>query len=457
MNAEGDSGYKRPAMLEDVITTGAVLIVASAVLAAISRRRDADERRLLLSGFLAHVGAVFVQVWVIEKVYGGGDIDGYYRSGVELANALRNDFEFIFPEMVKFFFHDTEANLPFVVFGGVGPTGSLSVIAAMLFFFLGDSLIGSSMVVALVAFFGKVAIARAIGEDLSPQNRRLVLAASVLVPSVVFWSSTIAKEAVVVAFLGFALLALRPVVAGRVKPMSIAVAAGCLLPIALIKPYVLLPLSIALAAWLYWDQAGRRGHAVSIRPLYLLVAAVLVTGFFAVVGRLSPQFAVENIARSTATSQFAGTRVEGGSNYQLSEAVEEDQSLQSQLLLAPIALPTALFRPLIFEVKNPMMFVNALETSVLLFLTIRLLIRGGFSQIRRAVMSSPTLVFCFIFTIVMATPVGLATTNMGSLSRYRIPFMPFFVALILILDAMFQRQPDRLRFAGLSKPQNATR
>jgi hypothetical protein len=442
-------------MLEDVITTGAVLIVASAVLAAISRRVENEERRLLLFGFLAHVGAVFVQVWVIEQVYGGGDIDGYYRSGVELANALRNDFEFIFPEMVKVFFHDTEANLPFAVFGGVGPTGSLSVITAVLFFFLSDSLIGSSMVVALVAFFGKVAIARAVGEDLSPQNRRLVLAAAVLVPSVVFWSSTIAKEAVIIAFMGFALLLMRPAIAGQVRPLKLFAAGCCLVPVAMIKPYVLLPLSMALAAWFYWERSNRKGVSIAIRPAYVVVAAVGVLGFFVVVGQISPQFAVENIAKSTATSQSAGMRVEGGSNYQLREPVEEEQGLKSQLVLAPIALPTALFRPFIFEVKNPMMLVNALETSVLLFLTIRLLVRGGFSQIRKAVMASPTLVFCLVFTIVMATPVGLATTNMGSLSRYRIPFMPFFVALVLILDAMFQRQPDRLRFAGLSKPQNA--
>jgi hypothetical protein len=441
-------------MLEDVITTGAVLIVASAVFAGISRRMEAAARRLVLFGFVAHVGAVFVQIWVIEQVYGGGDIDGYYRSGVELANALRNDFDFIFPEMVRLFFHDPEANLPFAVFGGAGPTGSLSAITAILFYLLGDSLIGSSMAVALAAFFGKVAIAHAIGEDLDPEKRRLVLAASLLVPSVVFWSSTIAKEAVVVAFLGFALLALRPVIAGQVNPVKLVGAGLCLVPVAMIKPYVLLPLSIAFAAWLYWDRAGRLGRAVTIRPAYVVVAVVVVTGFFAVVGRLSPQFAVENLAKSTATSQIAGLGVEGGSNYQLRDPVAEDLSLQSQLLLAPIALPTALFRPFIFEVKNPMMLVNALETSVLLFLTIRLLLRGGLVRVRKAIVSNPTLVFCFVFTLVMGTAVGLASTNMGSLSRYRTPFMPFFVALVLILDGMFQPQRAVIRMPAphLQKP-----
>lgn len=442
-------------MWEDVVTTGAVLVVASAIFAAISRRLDLAERRLVLFGFIAHVAGVFIQVWVTEQVYGGGDIVGYYRSGVELANALRNDFEFIFPEAVKLFLHDPDVQLPFAVFGGAGPTGSLSVVTAFLFFFLGDSLIGSSMVVALAAFFGKVAIARAIGQDLSPPNRRLALGASLLVPSVVFWSSTIAKEAVVIAFLGFALALLRPAITGRLEPRKLVLAAVCLVPIAMIKPYVLLPLSLAFSGWLYWQRSMRRGESVTIRPQYVVMAALVVTGFFAAVGRISPQFAVENLAKSTASTQIAGTQVEGGSNYQLRDAVDEDVSVQSQLLLAPLALPTALFRPFIFEIRNPMMFLNALETSVLLFLFVRLLVRGGLVGVRKAITSSPTLMFCLIFTLVMGTAVGLASTNLGSLSRYRMPFMPFFVALVLILDGMFQQQRAVVRMPAapqLQKP-----
>ncbi len=456
MNAEGDSGYKRPAMLEDVITTGAVIVAGVALFVAVSRSMGLDERRLMLAGFVAHIGGVFFQAWIIERFYGGGsDIEGYFRSGVELSNAMRSDFEFIVPEVVKLFFHDAESNLPFAVFGGAGPTASLSVIAAVLFYFLGDSLIAASMFVALGAFFGKVAIASALGADLSPGHRKLVLAAAVLVPSVVFWSSTIAKEAVVVGFFGLALLMLRHLVAGQVRLLRLLAAAVFLIPVVLIKPYVLLPLTLALAGWFYWERASRLGQAVSIRPAYAVMALVATTGLFLLLGRVSPRFAVENLAKSTASTQVAGTQVEGGSNYQLREAAEEDVSIQSQLLLAPLALPTALFRPFIFEVRNPMMFLNALETSVLLFLVVRLLIRGGLVGVRRAITSNPTLMFCFIFTLVMGTAVGLASTNLGSLSRYRMPFMPFFVALVLILDGMFQPQRAVLRMPGaphLQKP-----
>lgn len=431
-------------MLDDVVATMVVLVLGVVGLTALLRRLADGDKRIVVAAFVAHVIAVFVQLFIIQNVYGGGDLDGYYRSGVELANALRADFEFIFPEALRFFFHDLEANLPFAVFGGAGPTGSLTILVSFLFYVLGDSLYAASMVIALAAFFGKVALTLAMTKGQPEGVRRHLFLASLLLPSVIFWSSTIAKEAVIIAFFGAALLLLRPLIGGQFHAVRTVLGAICLVPVALIKPYVLLPFSLAFGAWLYWERAVRQGRVVSIRPASAVAAAAGAFLIFLIVGRISPQFAVENIAKSTATSQVAGTRVEGGSNYQLREVGDdepEQQSVQSQVLLAPLALPTALFRPFIFEVRNPMMFLNALETTLLLFLTIRLFVRGGLIQVRQAVFASPLLVFCLVFTVVMGTAVGLASTNLGSLSRYRMPFMPFFVGLVLILDGMFKPQP----------------
>lgn len=426
-------------MLEDVVSTGAVLIIAAAIFAMLVRRFEPKERPLLLAGLLAHVVGVFVQAVIVQEVYGGGDMDGYYRSGVELANGLRVDFEFFFPELMKVFFHAEETNLPFLIFGGSGPTASMTAVSAVLFYATGDSLFASSMVVGLLAYFGKVAIFTAISEGASIDGRRRMLMACLLVPSVVFWSSMLAKESLVIGFFGLAVLTLRPVVAGALNPARFFGAAVLLTPVALIKPYILLPFTLAFAVWLYFDRAGRRGQTITIRPAYAFLSVALTTVVFIAVGKVAPRVSVENLARSTAASQAAGADVEGGSNYQLREvAPAEEQSFTSQLALAPLALPTALFRPFLFESKNAMMFLNALETTALLLLTLRLLARGGLARVRRVIMGNSTLMFCLVFTVLMGTAVGLGSTNLGSLSRYRMPFMPFFVALLLVLDAAFQ-------------------
>ncbi len=46
---------------------------------------------------------------------------------------------------------------------------------------------------------------------------------------------------------------------------------------------------------------------------------------------------------------------------------------------------------------------------------------------------SPLLLFCIAFVGSFAVCVGLATSNLGSLSRYRVPMMPFYATLLLVL------------------------
>ena len=122
----------------------------------------------------------------------------------------------------------------------------------------------------------------------------------------------------------------------------------------------------------------------------------------------------------------------GGSNYSIADT--EESNLSGQLAFAPIALLTAMFRPFLFEVRNPMMLLAALETTALLVLTIRALAQQGWRSLRQNIVASPALMFFFAFSFVFGIAVGLATTNMGTLSRYRVPMLPFFTAAIFVLS-----------------------
>ena len=110
-------------------------------------------------------------------------------------------------------------------------------------------------------------------------------------------------------------------------------------------------------------------------------------------------------------------------------------TLVGQLAFAPLALVTSLFRPFLFEADSFLVAVNALETAAILFLTIRALARRGFGGAWRLISESPMLVFFTLFTLGFGVAVGLTTTNLGALSRYRVPLVPFFWGLVLILDS----------------------
>jgi hypothetical protein len=77
--------------------------------------------------------------------------------------------------------------------------------------------------------------------------------------------------------------------------------------------------------------------------------------------------------------------------------------------------------------------VNALEMMVLTILFVRILFTRNLGKVRRQIADNPLLVFCVVFVIAFGIAVGLASSNMGTLSRYRSPLLPFFVVLLLVL------------------------
>jgi cytochrome c oxidase assembly factor CtaG len=88
--------------------------------------------------------------------------------------------------------------------------------------------------------------------------------------------------------------------------------------------------------------------------------------------------------------------------------------------------------------------VNALETTVLTLLFVRLLFTRNLSNVRRQITNNPFLVFCLVFVIAFGIAVGLASSNMGTLSRYRSPLLPFFVVLLFVLGKPLRvRSPAR--------------
>ena len=57
----------------------------------------------------------------------------------------------------------------------------------------------------------------------------------------------------------------------------------------------------------------------------------------------------------------------GGNNYNLGEI---DGTAGGMTSIAPLAIFTALYRPLFFEIGSPMMVISAIENTILLLLTL---------------------------------------------------------------------------------------
>jgi hypothetical protein len=102
---------------------------------------------------------------------------------------------------------------------------------------------------------------------------------------------------------------------------------------------------------------------------------------------------------------------------------------ESFLKETPEAFFNVLFRPFIWEAKNPMFILPALENLFFLLLIIAIIFFRG-------KISSPEIFgFCISFSLLLLLVIGLTTPVLGALVRYRIAALPFLlIALLMLVD-----------------------
>lgn len=429
----------------------AVLVVFIGLSLAVvqASRFSRSEAPLLLLGFAAHMVSACVQVSLTRALYRWGDLFGYTATGEGLARLLRVDFWQFAPELMKALFHQMP-NLPFNVPAVGSSTGTMFVLATFLTYFTGGSFYTVGLVVAVFGYFGKVAMYRAFKASLPEELHRRLLFAITLIPSSIFWSSAMLKEAVAISGLGYLVWGLvRFRTNGSfVGLLQILLGATC---VGLVKAYILFPIALATGIWLYTLSTGGKGRL--LRPVPLGTAVVVGLGGVAVLRRLFPQFAVDNLAEWAAYYQDIGQKVSGASTYAFGDPTQS--SLVGQLAFAPFALVTSLFRPFLFEARSAQVAVNALETTVLLVWWIRVFTRAGPKAVITTTFRYPLLVFSLTFSVAFAVAVGLTTTNLGTLSRYRMPLVPFFWALLLAVDRLTAPPRKKSQSSGTTLPRRS--
>lgn len=422
-----------------------LLAFGSIAAVKLTRGMSAGERTLVPIAVSAHLIAAFAHVWIVRNVYGSGDMTMYWEHGQLLASVLGSDPATFWDSALRLIFQDPDVRLPVVVYGRGTSTGTMTGIAAVMAYFLPNSLNAACVLVAMTSLSGKLLIYKALRDQVMPSVRRPVLVAVLFLPSSLFWSAGLLKEALIVLPLGLLVLGVRKLTS-RASLVAFAFVIVGVISIALLKPYILVAMAFACAAWFYAHRMVARHGYVKIRPLYLGTVLAIGLGAASLLGAFFPEYALSNLSDEAERLQAVGAVIDGGSNYSLSRS---GSGPLQQLQLVPLALATGLFRPFVLEASNAPMLLAALETLLLLILTVivarRPRILAAFSRRPEA----PTVVFCISFSLLMAVAVGLASTNLGTLSRYRMPMTPFLISGLLMLDAASVRKPSNSRRKAL--------
>jgi hypothetical protein len=115
---------------------------------------------------------------------------------------------------------------------------------------------------------------------------------------------------------------------------------------------------------------------------------------------------------------------------------EFDGTLTGFLKLTPAAIGTTFFRPFIWEARNIVMLLSALESLVILWFTIKNFFSPRhFVNFFKKIFTDSLVLYCLAFSFLFAAFVGLSSLNFGSLVRYKIPAIPFYLIAMTIISA----------------------
>jgi hypothetical protein len=205
--------------------------------------------------------------------------------------------------------------------------------------------------------------------------------------------------------------------------------------VGLIKIYILLAFLPALSLWLLMTYSHKI-KSQGLRWILNLSFLGVVAGGFIFFSRSFSQelnkYSLDRLAKTAETTRdwIAYASGDEGSAYDLGSF---DPTIQGMALKFPAAVAVTLYRPFIWEAKKIVVLFSALEALLFLAGTLYVVLKLGLFSFLGKIFRDPNLCFFLIFSLIFAFAVGISSYNFGALSRYKIPCLPFYAALLLIV------------------------
>lgn len=423
----------------DVLGGGLCFLLLSIILSQKLRKYDDLTRSYFRRAFYFRVFCAVAYSLISAFYYQGGDTEMFLYATRDIHLALKNgdisltDIFFMTSaqddEPLFYYFDIDDSKYP--VSGFMRDSGNfmvpkLGLIPYIIFF---KSYLAMCLVFSFFAFTGCMRLFKLFKYYFPKLNAEIALAV-LFIPSACYWSSGFLKDSICFGSVGFLLYGLHQIFIQRRKVVVslfwVVLSAYFLFTI---KVYILLALIPGAGLWIFGAMTSRirfqllRRVAVFFALVIAGVAAFYLINYLTSDASLA-KFSMDNILE---TSDYSRRMLERqgdtGSNFQINTS--------NPALLMLNGLVATFFRPFPWEVSSAIVAFSALEAIVFLALFVYLVIKTGLGKTSYAIFSSPLLILCFTFSIIFAIAVGISTTNFGSLSRYKIPCLPFYLMFIL--------------------------
>ncbi len=320
-------------------------------------------------------------------------------------NNYSQDTENYLNENTEFWFKSFNYNLP-------NENRTIIKIIVLLMFLTGKNIYLLTLFAVFMAYVGSTSLFLTF--DKWFKNREVLLVLFIFtIPSVLFWTSALLKEMLVLFFLGLFFYF-------WIEKRNFII--GILLWTFLFftKIYYAIPLIPSIIAY----EISLNTYKKTFRIYFIVFSTALLFSiglhiFNAPVDILEKLSAKQHDFIQMAVVNKAGSYI---------DIIPLKNNLKNFVIATPFALINVLIRPYLWEVKNPLMLINALENILLLIVLIWLIAKVNRNKVKDIQTFN---IFWFLITYVMSVflIIGYTSPVLGATVRYRAP------ALVLLFIA----------------------
>lgn len=409
--------------------------------------RRARERPVYILAFMVKLLACVVYSALAIVAYYGDDTTGYHVRGSDLANQLLSSLG---SDSTSYF-----GGHPLWSLAG-SSADRMDTLSGVVHLLTLNSFLATSMCYALAGFAGQVLIYRVfIDRYPDPRLRRWWQGSILFFPTLTLWSAGLLKDPLGILGLGCGLWSFHRLSQTFRFRYLVGLAASVYL-LLLFRVQVAPALLVAMVPVLIATPRAAQNRFIQRlkhipgRPFPVLVGLALATASLAAVHYLSLVDARMNISTLPTTLSGAASAYGGDSS------VATTTSWTGLLASWPSAVVLTLYRPFIWEARNLLQLLAALENLGLLILSGRAIVLMVRSKAVAAhVVRQPMFLACVIFVLLFSLGIGASTPNVGSISRYRIPLIPFMFGILIIIE--YEAMIFRVRLSRREESQAVTR
>ncbi len=421
------------------------LILFAANLYATKKGILHPEYQYFLKGLIAKISGGVGLAFVYTVYYPGGDTLQYFSDALALLKLLFVDFDSF---IIVFFKKADISNVLYfnsdTGFPAYCRDSKAWFVVKCSMFLVGASMqsyLTTTILCASLSFLGIWKLYLVFVHEF-PELKKELAIAFLFIPSVFFWGSGLLKDTFTIGALGYIVWCLYNFIVLKQNILkSIVIIILATFVILYIKPYILVGLLPAVIIWLIKVFLNKiHGAMLKTAAIPLLIVFGIGFGylFMLTLGEALAEYKLDSILEKAVVNQrdlksdyYQGNAFDIG---------EFNPTASSILFKFPIATFSAIFRPLIIEANNLVMLISGIENLVILIFAIRILIKVKFFGLFRFIFKNNLLTFSFFFSVLFAYSVGLSTSNFGSLVRYKIPCIPFFVASLYIVGHLKDKE-----------------